>query len=106
MKIALSCETTVDLPKSMLEEFNIHTIPFTIVFGDEMVPDGDGVAQRIFDYFDAKKELANTTALNEYQYAEYFGRRKMRCCCESNSWTGCHRHSCKYRRHKMVWCCG
>ena len=73
MKIALSCETTVDLPKSMLEQNNIHTIPFTIVFGDEMVPDGDGVAQKIFDYFDTKKELAKTTAINEYQYVEYFG---------------------------------
>lgn len=72
MKIALSCESTVDLPRNMLEENDIHVMPYTIVFGDEEVEDGEGIAQKVFDYFDKTKELAKTTAINEMQYTEYF----------------------------------
>lgn len=72
MKIALSCESTVDLPKDMLKKLDVHVIPYTIVFGDEEVQDGEGIAQKVFNYFDAKKELAKTTAINETQYHDYF----------------------------------
>ena len=72
MKIALSCESTVDLPNNMLSENDVHVMPYTIVFGDEEVQDGEGIAQRVFDYFDQTKCLAKTTAINEMQYTEYF----------------------------------
>lgn len=72
MKIALSCESTVDLPKEMLEKYNIHTIPFYIVFGEESEPDTDGVQQKIFDYVAKTGELAKTSAINEEQYDNYF----------------------------------
>lgn len=72
MKIALSCESTVDLPKELLDRFNIHTIPFYIVFGEETEPDGEGVQQKIFDYVARTGELAKTSAINEVQYEKYF----------------------------------
>ena len=72
MKIALSCESTVDLPKEMLEKNNINTIPFCIVFGEDSEPDGEGVQQKIFDYVTKTGELAKTSAINEAQYEEYF----------------------------------
>ena len=31
MKIAVSAETTVDLTKDLLKEFDIHTVPFTVL---------------------------------------------------------------------------
>jgi len=34
MKIAISAESTIDLPKNLLAEFDIHTVPFTILLGD------------------------------------------------------------------------
>lgn len=72
MKIALSCESTVDLPKEMLEQNDIHVIPFSILFGEETEPDGEGVQQKIFDYVAKTGELAKTSAINEAQYESYF----------------------------------
>ena len=36
MRIAISAETTIDMPKEMLSEFDIHTTPFTVLLGDEV----------------------------------------------------------------------
>ena len=33
MKIAISAESTIDLPKILLEEYDIHTIPFQVLLG-------------------------------------------------------------------------
>lgn len=33
MKIAISAESTIDLPKNMLEEFDIRIVPFTLILG-------------------------------------------------------------------------
>ena len=34
MKIAISTESTSDLPKELLESKNIHTIAYTVILGD------------------------------------------------------------------------
>ena len=40
MKIAISAESTIDLPKEILKKYNITTVPFTILLGEETVLDG------------------------------------------------------------------
>lgn len=74
MSIALSCETTVDLPKDMLEKFNVHTIPFTITLGDTQVLDKEGIREKIFDFVAKTKELPKTSAINEEDYYNYFSK--------------------------------
>ncbi len=72
MKIALSCETTVDVTNKILEENEIHTIPFTILLGDKTLQDGPSVASEIFSYVEKTKELPKTSAVNQEQFKEYF----------------------------------
>ena len=70
MKIAISCETTVDLPEEILTKFDIKTVPFSILLGEEMISDGQDVSQKIFDDVAKTKVLPKTSAANEVQYEE------------------------------------
>lgn len=72
MKICISAESTIDLPKSLLEAYDIHTIPFTVLLGEEAGFDGEITPTQIFDYVDKTGVLPRTSAINEFQYHEYF----------------------------------
>ena len=72
MKIAISAETTCDLSKELIAENNINLIPFAITLGDKTFNDGEVTTKEMFDFVDKTGTLPKTTALNEYEYAEYF----------------------------------
>ena len=72
MKIAISAESTVDLPKDLLEKYDIRTIPFTVLLGEKEGVDGELTPTEIFEYVDKTTVLPKTCAVNEYQYEEYF----------------------------------
>lgn len=74
MKIAISAETTIDMPKEMLEEFDIHTVPFTVLLGDDAKLDGDITCTEIIDYVSKTGILPKTSAVNEFQFTEHFGK--------------------------------
>ena len=65
MKIAISAESTIDMPKELLEKYDIHTVPFTILLGDVAKLDGEIPTQEIFDYVEITKNLPKTSAVNE-----------------------------------------
>lgn len=72
MKIAISSESTCDLSAELLEKFNIHITPYTVILGDEMVTDNADVPAKIFKFVEETKQLPKTSAINEIQYKEYF----------------------------------
>lgn len=72
MKIGISAESTIDLPKNILEENDIHTIPFQVILGDQEYKDGDITSKEIFESVKINKVLPKTSAINESDYAEYF----------------------------------
>ena len=72
MKIAISTESTLDIPKELQKEFDISVIPFTVILGDKSGHDGDITPLEIFDYVDKTGILPKTSAVNEYQYDKYF----------------------------------
>ena len=72
MKIAISAESTCDLPQEIIEKNDIKIIPYTIILGDDMITDGPGVPEKIFKFVEETKELPKTSAINEMQYKEYF----------------------------------
>ena len=72
MKIAISAETTIDLTKELLETYDIKTTPFTVLLGDKEVLDGEISPQEIFDFVAESKILPKTSAVNDYQYQEFF----------------------------------
>lgn len=74
MKIAVSAETTVDLTKDLLKEFDIHTVPFTVLLGDAARLDGDVDCEEIIDYVAKTGILPKTSAVNQFQFEEHFAK--------------------------------
>ena len=72
MKIAISVESTADLTKELIEEFDISVIPFCVILGEQEKLDGVIKPQDIFDYVDKTGKLPHTSAINSFQYEEYF----------------------------------
>ena len=72
MKICISAESTIDMPKNLLEAYDIHTIPFTVLLGEKSGFDGEITPNEIFDYVDKTGVLPRTSAINEFQFTEYF----------------------------------
>ena len=74
MKIAISAESTIDLPKELLKDYEISIIPFTVILGDKEGLDGEITPDEIFDYVSKTSVLPKTAAINEYQYGQYFSK--------------------------------
>lgn len=72
MKIAISTESVCDLGKDLIEKYNIHTLPYSVILGDEVVQDNEEVPAKIFEYVKETKKLPKTSAINEMAYKEYF----------------------------------
>lgn len=72
MKIAISAESTIDLPKEELNRFDIKTLPFTLIMGNESVYDGCISPEKLFEFTDKSGILPKTSAVNEYQFHEHF----------------------------------
>ena len=72
MKIAISVESTVDLSKELIKQYNLEMIPFTVLLGETAYLDGEITSQDIFDFVAKEKVLPRTSAINDFQYREYF----------------------------------
>ncbi|MBE5756234.1 MAG: DegV family protein [Clostridiales bacterium] len=76
MKIALSAEATCDLTPELLKEFNVNILPFKVVLKDATYNDGDITTEEIFKFVDETGVLPKTTAINQFEYQEYFENLK------------------------------
>lgn len=72
MKIAISAESTIDVTKEILEKFDIHTVPFSVILGAEAKLDGELSNQELFNYVKESNQLPKTSAVNQFQYEEHF----------------------------------
>lgn len=72
MKLAITAESTIDLPKRMLQEFDIHTVPFTVIMGEKSYLDGEVGSDALYAYVKQTKKLPHTAAVNQFQYEELF----------------------------------
>ena len=72
MKIAISAESTIDLPKNLIEKYNVYTTPFTVLLGDDVYYDGEIEVEKMYEYVDKTKNLPKTSAVNEHQFSEHF----------------------------------
>lgn len=76
MRIAISAESTIDLPDNLLEKFNIQTIPFTITLGNKTAKDGKITSIEIINFVKENNILPKTSAINAAEYEEYFSKLK------------------------------
>lgn len=72
MKIAITAESTCDLPEELLKKYDIKIIPFTVILGDNEYKDGEITPPDIFDFVNKTKVLPKTSAVNYEQYKEFF----------------------------------
>lgn len=72
MKIAISMESTCDIPKELIKKYDFNIIPYSIILGDTVVTDNEDVPAKIFDFVEKTKTLPKTSAINEMGYKEYF----------------------------------
>ena len=72
MAIAITAESTIDLPKELLEKFDIKVLPFQVSVGEKSFYDGEITTEELFKLVDNSKELPKTCAHNEYSYTEFF----------------------------------
>lgn len=72
MKIAISSETTIDMQKDLLDQFDIKTIAYTVSLGKRFGLDGEISPDDIFTYVDETGELPKTSSVNEFQFASHF----------------------------------
>ena len=76
LKIAVSVESSADVPTELREKYDIKVIPYQITLGDETFYDGEKSPEEMFALVDKFNQLPKTTAINEYVYREYFGNLK------------------------------
>ena len=72
MKIAISAESTIDLPQELLQKFDIKVLPLFVRLGQDEFEDGSFDTQKIFDFVKTTKELPKTSAQNIENYKEFF----------------------------------
>ena len=62
MKIAIVTDTTAYIPEETIEKYNIHTIPLSVVFGDESFREGiDITTEEFYQKVKESKELPSTS---------------------------------------------
>ena len=74
MKIAISTESAADLPKELLKEYDISSLPFSVTLGDKTGFDGEITGEEIIAFVNKNKILPKTGAINQIQFSEHFGR--------------------------------
>ena len=72
MKIAISAESTIDLSKELLNEYDIKIVPFNIQLGDKAGLDGEITTDEIISYVNETGVLPKTGAINEFCFNEHF----------------------------------
>ena len=73
MKIKILSDSTCDLSKELLEQYNITLVPLTVIKDGKAFSDGVTITPaEIFAHTEACGELCSTTAMNVGEYTEYF----------------------------------
>lgn len=77
MRIAISSESTIDLNLEQLKEYDIHSVPFSVILGSESYLDGIDIdCNGVYKYVKENNQLPKTSAVNQYQYEEHFSNLK------------------------------
>lgn len=76
MKIAISSESSCDLPKEFIQKNDIKILPYYIKVGDKTFVDGEIPTAEMFELADKLKTLPKTAAINESDFTRHFSELK------------------------------
>ena len=71
-KLILSTESVADLPKDMIEKYNIQIIPMHVIMGEKAYLESEISVEDIFAYHRETKKTPTTTAKNAQEYQNFF----------------------------------
>lgn len=73
MKIKITADSSIDLPKDILNSKNISILPFNILLNDKEYLDGVNLTcEDIINTYNENNSLPKTSSISEYTYAEFF----------------------------------
>ncbi len=76
MKIIVTTDSTSDLPKELVEKYNIGVMPLNVNLGDDTFEDGVDIGpEKIFNYVDTTGILPKTGARSALAYQEFFEKQ-------------------------------
>jgi DegV family protein with EDD domain len=74
-KIALVTDSSSDMPKELLEKYNIHTIPLKIIYNDREYDDGVDISpEEVYEKFE--QEVPRTSMPSQMDIIKMFDRLK------------------------------
>ena len=71
-RIILSTESGADLPKDLVEKYQIQVVPMHVVMEGKDYLDGELSVEEVFDYHSRTKKIPSTSATNVHEYQELF----------------------------------
>ncbi len=74
MKIAISAESQIDIPKSILDQRDIHIVNFQIEQGGVSFPDNEKTLEELFEYTRKTGNFCHTAAVNILTLEEHFAK--------------------------------
>lgn len=73
MKIAISAESTVDLPAEFMKKNNIFMVPFTVILGEQELKDDENLTQdMLYEFVSKTNVLPKTAAVSDYDFEQHF----------------------------------
>ena len=73
MKIRITADSTCDLTKEIIDEYDFSIIPVGVMYEDDFYRDGvDLTTDDLFDLVEKSKKLPRTSANNPAEYEEFF----------------------------------
>ena len=71
--IKILSDSTADLPKELVEKYDIQVLPLTVTLGENNFKDGTEISNvDIFRFYDETKGLPKTSAVSVLEYTEAF----------------------------------
>ena len=71
-RIILSTESGADLPKDLVEKYQIQVVPMHVVMEGKDYLDGELPVEEVFNYHSRTKKIPSTTATNVHEYQNLF----------------------------------
>lgn len=74
MKIAISADSAIDLTEELKQKYDIKTLPFTVLLGNDVKKDGEFSTDELLNFAEKNKTLPKTSAINESEFGEHFDK--------------------------------
>lgn len=73
-KIVFSTESVADLPKHLIEKYQIQEIPMHVIIDGKDYLESELTVEEVYDYYRRTKKIPSTTSTNAYEYHHFFSK--------------------------------